>query len=69
MINSVTGETKSLERVLPLASRYGAAVIVMGFDENGQAETVPHRLEIAERAYTLLTEEVGFEPSDIIFDL
>jgi len=48
--------------------RHGAAVIVMAFDEQGQAETVEHRLSICERAYRLLTEEVGFPPEDIIFD-
>ncbi len=70
VVNSISlkeGEASFLEQARKV-QRYGAAVIVMGFDENGQAETVPHRLEIAERAYTLLTEEVGFEPSDIIFD-
>ncbi|MDG1461966.1 MAG: methionine synthase, partial [Gammaproteobacteria bacterium] len=70
VVNSISlkeGEAAFLEQARKV-QRYGAAVIVMGFDENGQAETVPHRLEIAERAYTLLTEEIGFEPSDIIFD-
>ena len=70
VVNSISlkeGEAAFLEQAHKVL-RYGAAVIVMGFDENGQAETVPHRLEIAERAYTLLTEEVGFDPSDIIFD-
>jgi len=70
VVNSISlkeGEAQFLEQARKV-KRYGAAVIVMGFDENGQAETVEHRLEIAERAYTLLTEEVGFEPADIIFD-
>jgi 5-methyltetrahydrofolate--homocysteine methyltransferase len=48
--------------------RYGAAVVVMAFDETGQATTVEHRLTIARRAYRILTEEVGFPPEDIIFD-
>ncbi|MEX1295805.1 MAG: vitamin B12 dependent-methionine synthase activation domain-containing protein, partial [Candidatus Limnocylindrales bacterium] len=48
--------------------RYGAAVVVMGFDEEGQAETVERRLQIGRRAVRLLTEEVGFEPEDIILD-
>ncbi len=47
---------------------YGAAVIVMAFDENGQADTYERRIEICERAYKILTDEVGFAPYDIIFD-
>lgn len=48
--------------------RYGAAVIVMAFDEQGQADTYERRIEICERAFRLLTQEAGFPPSDIIFD-
>ena len=48
--------------------RYGAAVVVMAFDEAGQADTVERKVEICSRAYELLTEEVGFPPEDIIFD-
>lgn len=48
--------------------RYGAAVVVMCFDEQGQATTYGRRIEIAERAYRILTEKVGMNPSDIIFD-
>ena len=48
--------------------RYGAAVVVMCFDEQGQATSFERRIEIAERAYRLLTEKVGMEPKDIIFD-
>lgn len=48
--------------------RYGAAVIVMAFDEKGQADTYERRIEICERAYRILTEKVGFPPQDIIFD-
>ena len=48
--------------------RYGAAVIVMGFDEKGQADTFERRIEIAQRAYKILTDEIGFPPQDIIFD-
>ncbi len=48
--------------------RYGAAVIVMAFDENGQADTLAKRIAICERAYNILTEQVGFAPQDIIFD-
>jgi 5-methyltetrahydrofolate--homocysteine methyltransferase len=48
--------------------RYGAAVVVMAFDEKGQAETVDRKFAICERAYRLLTEKAGFPPEDIIFD-
>ena len=48
--------------------RYGAAVVVMAFDEQGQAETPERKLAICERAYRLLTERVGLGPGDIIFD-
>ena len=48
--------------------RFGAAVVVMCFDEEGQATSYERRIEIAERAYKILTEEVGFPPQDIIFD-
>ena len=48
--------------------RYGAAVVVMAFDEQGQADTVERKVAICERAYKLLTEKVGFPPEDIIFD-
>jgi 5-methyltetrahydrofolate--homocysteine methyltransferase len=51
-----------------IARRFGAAVIVMAFDEKGQAETVEQRVEICKRAYRILTGEVGFCPCDIIFD-
>ena len=50
------------------AMRYGAAVVVMCFDEKGQATTFERRIEIAERAYCILTQEVGMNPLDIIFD-
>lgn len=52
-----------------IVRRYGASVVVMAFDEEGQATTVDRRVAICERAYTILTERVGFEPQDIIFDL
>jgi 5-methyltetrahydrofolate--homocysteine methyltransferase len=51
-----------------LVRRYGAAVIVMAFDEQGQATTVERRLEICTRAFRILTEEIGFPPQDVIFD-
>jgi 5-methyltetrahydrofolate--homocysteine methyltransferase len=51
-----------------LCRRYGAAVIVMAFDEQGQADTIERKIAICSRAYDILTEQIGFEPSDIIFD-
>ena len=51
-----------------LVRAYGAAVVVMAFDETGQADTKERKVEICERAYRILTEEVGFPPEDIIFD-
>ncbi len=51
-----------------LARRYGAAVIVMAFDESGQAVTTERRVEVCARAYTILTRDLGFPPQDIIFD-
>lgn len=51
-----------------LLRRYGAAVVVMAFDEQGRADTRERKIEICRRAYRILTEEVGFPPEDIIFD-
>ena len=51
-----------------LVKRYGAAVIVMAFDENGQADNYERRIEICKRSYDILVNEVGFPPQDIIFD-
>ena len=51
-----------------LIKRYGAAAVVMAFDEDGQADTKARKIEICSRAYKILTEEVGFPPEDIIFD-
>src|SRR5687768_14826135 len=48
--------------------RYGAAVVVMAFDEKGQADTAERKFEICRRAYHILVDEVGFPPEDIIFD-
>ncbi|MBT8443066.1 MAG: methionine synthase, partial [Gammaproteobacteria bacterium] len=70
VVNSISlkeGEEQFLEQAREIR-RYGAAVIVMAFDEQGQAETTAHRLAICTRAYKLLTQEVGFPPEDIIFD-
>jgi len=71
IVNSISlkeGEEKFLE-LARLVRRYGAAVVVMAFDEEGQAVTRDHKVSICERSYRLLTEEVGFQPSDIIFDV
>jgi 5-methyltetrahydrofolate--homocysteine methyltransferase len=51
-----------------LIRRYGAAAVVMAFDEQGQADSLPRRKEICARAYRILTEEIGFPPEDIVFD-
>ena len=51
-----------------LVRRYGAAVVVMAFDERGQADSFERKIEVCERSYRILTEEVGFPPQDIIFD-
>ncbi|HSP17591.1 MAG TPA: methionine synthase [Thermoanaerobaculia bacterium] len=51
-----------------IVKRFGAAVVVMAFDEKGQADTVERKVEIASRACRILTEEIGFDPTDIIFD-
>ena len=70
VVNSISmkeGEAEFL-RQARLVRRYGAAVIVMAFDEAGQADTAERKVEICTRAYKLLTEQVGFPPQDIIFD-
>jgi 5-methyltetrahydrofolate--homocysteine methyltransferase len=70
IINSISlkeGEQTFKEQA-KLARRYGAAVIVMAFDEKGQAETTKRKIEICQRAYHILTDELGFPPEDIIFD-
>ena len=70
IVNSISlkeGEAEFL-RQARLVRRYGAAVVVMAFDEQGQADTVARKVEICARAYRLLTEEVGFPPEDIVFD-
>ncbi len=70
IVNSISlkeGEADFLEKARR-ARRYGAAVVVMAFDEVGQADTVERKVSICERAYGLLTERIGFEPRDIIFD-
>jgi 5-methyltetrahydrofolate--homocysteine methyltransferase len=70
IVNSISlkeGETEFI-RQATLVRRYGAAVIVMAFDEQGQADTVERKVSISARAYRILTEQVGFPPEDIIFD-
>src|SRR5919199_685759 len=70
IVNSISmkeGEEEFV-RQARLLKKYGAAVIVMAFDEEGQADTKERKVEICSRAYKILTEEVGFPPEDIIFD-
>lgn len=70
VVNSISlkeGEAEFL-RQARVIRRYGAAVVVMAFDETGQATTTAHRVQIAQRAYALLTETVGFPAEDLIFD-
>ncbi len=70
VVNSISmkeGEADFLHKAR-LVRRYGAAVVVMAFDERGQADTIARKVEICERAYRLLVEQAGFDPSDIIFD-
>ena len=70
IVNSISlkeGEAKFIEQAT-LVRRYGAAVIVMAFDERGQADTLERKKEICARSYKILTERVGFPPQDIIFD-
>jgi 5-methyltetrahydrofolate--homocysteine methyltransferase len=55
-------------RQAKICKRYGAAVVVMAFDEDGQADTIVRKVEICKRAYDILVEQVGFKPEDIIFD-
>jgi 5-methyltetrahydrofolate--homocysteine methyltransferase len=71
IVNSISlkeGEGRFIE-VAKTIKRYGAAVVVMAFDENGQAATKAEKVRIAQRSYKILTEIVGMDPSDIIFDL
>jgi 5-methyltetrahydrofolate--homocysteine methyltransferase len=70
IVNSISlkaGEEEFIEQARKV-KRYGAAVIVMAFDEDGQADTFERRIEICQRSYHILTEEVGFPPYEIIFD-
>ena len=70
IVNSISlknGEAEFLEHARELR-RFGAAVVVMAFDEQGQATTYERKIEVCERAYRLLTERISFPPQDIIFD-
>jgi 5-methyltetrahydrofolate--homocysteine methyltransferase len=70
IVNSISlkeGEEEFLKHALKV-KRYGAAAVVMAFDEKGQAETADRKFEVCQRAYRLLVDEVGFPPEDIIFD-
>lgn len=70
IVNSISmkeGEEKFIEQAFTCKA-YGAAIIVMAFDEVGQADTKQRKVEICHRAYKILTEQVGFDPQDIIFD-
>ena len=70
VVNSISlkeGEEDFLHKA-QLVRRYGAAAVVMAFDEKGQADTIERKVEICQRAYRLLTERAGFDPTDIIFD-
>ncbi len=70
IVNSISmkeGEAKFIEQAI-ICQSYGASVIVMAFDEKGQADTKERKIEICHRAYKILTEQVGYDPQDIIFD-
>ncbi len=70
IVNSISmkeGEEKFINQAI-ICQSYGAAVIVMAFDEKGQADTKERKVEICHRAYKILTEKVGYDPQDIIFD-
>lgn len=70
VVNSISMKegVEEFKRQAGLVKRYGAAAVVMAFDEKGQADTYERKIEICERAYRVLVDEVGFPPEDIIFD-
>ena len=70
IVNSISMKegVDAFKRQAKLVRRYGAAAVVMAFDEKGQADTYQRKIEICERAYRILVDEVGFPPEDIIFD-
>jgi 5-methyltetrahydrofolate--homocysteine methyltransferase len=70
IVNSISlkeGEADFLKKAQTIR-RYGAGVVVMAFDETGQADTIARKVEICQRAYKLLVEQAGFDPADIVFD-
>ncbi|MEM9067755.1 MAG: methionine synthase [Myxococcota bacterium] len=70
IVNSISlkeGEAEFLEKAA-IIKRYGAAAVVMAFDEEGQADSIERKVEICQRAYKVLTEKAGWDPADIIFD-
>ncbi len=70
IVNSISlkeGEEKFIDQAI-ICQSYGASVVVMAFDENGQADTLDKRVTICQRAYDILVHKVGFDPQDIIFD-
>lgn len=70
IVNSISlkeGEEKFIEHAI-ICQRYGASVVVMAFDENGQADTFQKRVDFCHRAYKILVDKVGYDPQDIIFD-
>ena len=70
LVNSISmkeGEEKFIEHAF-ICQSFGASIVVMAFDEKGQADTQARKIEICERAYKILTEQVGYAPQDIIFD-
>ena len=70
IVNSISlkeGEESFIHHA-KICRRFGAAVVVMAFDEQGQADTLERKVEICQRAYRILTQQVGFNPTDIIFD-
>ncbi len=70
VVNSISMKegVEEFKRQAGLIKRYGAATVVMAFDEKGQADTYQRKIEICERAYRILVDEVGFPPEDIVFD-
>ena len=70
IVNSISMKegVEQFKQQARLCKRYGAAVVVMAFDEQGQADTLQRKIEICERSYRILVDEVGFAPQDIIFD-
>ena len=70
VVNSISMKegVEQFKEQAKLVRRYGAAAVVMAFDEEGQADTIERKVSICQRAYKILTEEIGFKPEDIIFD-